>query len=329
MAVVFLLLRAVSGLFAQEYYSGDGGRGLRIAALAPRGENLSREEGYLPVLVQNWLTGGFNRFSAMTVIDRQNQEAVLGEQKLAASGAYSEADIISIGHLTNARYVVAGTLIRVSASQFSLQLAVTDAETGVRLPGASFMKNCSTAQLRSAQVINEACAELLARLGVRLTEAGKKELLGGGAASLDAETSLARGISAQINGGAIEALSYYYQAAAFDPTLAEAAARLSTLSTVVSGGGFGQNLRSDIEARREWLGVLKECAAFYKDHLPFEIGYDPNLQSGAVDYAKETLNLSCRVELRPSAPGFKPLNDLPGQRHLLSNSREISGSKRF
>jgi TolB-like protein len=89
------------------------------------------------VLVQNWLTGGFNRFSAMTVIDRQNQEAVLGEQKLSASGAYSEADYIRIGNLTNTRYVVGGTLIRVSASQFSLQLAVTDAETGVRLPGAA------------------------------------------------------------------------------------------------------------------------------------------------------------------------------------------------
>jgi hypothetical protein len=310
MVISLFFLWAAGGLFAQAYYSGEGGRGIRIAVLAPRGENLSKDEAYLPVLAQNWLTGGFNRFSAMTVIDRQNQEAVLGEQRLSASGDYSDADYIRMGNLTNAKYIVSGTIIKVSASQFSLQLAVTDAETGVRHPGASFMKNCSPGQLRSAQVINEACAELLARLGVSLTDAGKRELLGGAAASIEAETSLARGITAQIQGGTVEALSWYYQAAAFDPSLAEAASRLSTLSTVVSGGGFGQNLRNDIEVRREWLGILKECAAFYRDHLPFEIGYDPNLESGDLDYVKETLTLSCRIEARPSEAGFKPLNDL-------------------
>jgi hypothetical protein len=307
--IALLFLGAAADLFAQAYYSGDGGRGIRIAVTAPVGQNLSKEEEYLPVLVQNWLTGGFNRFSAMTVIDRQNQEAVLGEQKISAAGG-SEDDYIRIGNLTNAKYVVAGTIIRLGASQFSLQLAVTDTETGVRHPGASFMKNCSPGQLRSAQAINEACAELLARLGVRLTEAGKKELLGGGAASLEAETSLARGITAQIKGGTIEALSWYYQAAAFDPSLAEAASRISTLSTVVSGDGFGQNIRGDIEARREWLGILKECAAFYRDHLPFEIGYDSNLESGAVDYASETVTLSCLIRISPSEAGFRPLNDL-------------------
>ncbi|MDR1900369.1 MAG: leucine-rich repeat protein [Treponema sp.] len=309
-ALFLLFLLACFALYGQSYYTGEGGRGIRIAVLAPQGQNLSKDEAYLPILIQNWLTGGFNKFSAMTVIDRQNQEAVLGEQKLSAGGNYSDADYIRIGNLTNARYVVAGTVIKVSAAQFSLQLAVTDAETGVRLPGASFMKNCSPSQLRSASVINEACAELLGRLGVTLTEAGKKELSGGAAASVEAETSLARGITAQINGGTVEALSYYYQAAAFDPGLAEAASRLSTLSTAVTGGGFARNLRNDIEARREWLAILKECAAFYQDHLPFEVGYDPNLQSSEVDYAKETVTLSCRVQVSPSEAGFKPLNDL-------------------
>jgi hypothetical protein len=86
----------------------------------PRGGNLSKDEAYLPVLAQNRLAGGFNKFSAMTVIDRQNQEAAPGEQQQSAPGNYSEADYIRMGNPTNAKYIVAGSIIKVSASRCSL-----------------------------------------------------------------------------------------------------------------------------------------------------------------------------------------------------------------
>ena len=82
MLPVFLFAALALTLQSQSRYTGEGGRGIRIVILAPRGENLSKDEAYLPVLVQNWLTGGFNKFSAMTVIDRQNQEAVTLQRKI-------------------------------------------------------------------------------------------------------------------------------------------------------------------------------------------------------------------------------------------------------
>jgi len=173
---IIVLFCLTSILFAQNnpFFTGAGGNGVRIAVLQPSGTGLSAQEQWLLRLVQSTLTGDFNRYSAMTVIDRQNLEKILGEQNESLSGNYSDKDFVSIGHLTNARYICAGNLTK-TRSGFMLELAVSDVQSGVR--SASFTpKNCTLDDLQSTSIIRQASEDLLSQMGVTLTDLGKQSL---------------------------------------------------------------------------------------------------------------------------------------------------------
>ncbi|MFP3042501.1 leucine-rich repeat domain-containing protein [Treponema primitia] len=304
---IFLIL--IASLGAEENFTGDGGRGVRLAVLAPDGRNFAAEDAWLPIFVQGVLNDDFNKCSAMTIIDRQNMDRVLNEQNLSAGGNFSDQDYIKIGNLTNAAYILAGTILKMPGNQFDLQLAITHAETGERR--ASFRKTAPAVLLRQASLIHEASADLLTQVGVRLSAAGRQALSGGDSPSAQAEEALARGIAAQQSGAVAEALTYYHEAAAFNPGLSEAAGRLNILSARVNSGNMGQNIQNDIENRRAWLAVLKECAGFYNTHRPYEILYDPRItQVGQVDYTRETANFSFEAALYPVEAGFKALNEI-------------------
>jgi hypothetical protein len=126
----------------------------------------------------------------------------------------------------------------------------------------------------AAQTLNEGQIDIIEEI----TTAGKAGLAGAASSSaVRAETALARGITAQRTGTVVEALSYYYEAAKFDPDLAEAAIRSSVLSADIQGGNIGQNVRNDIQRRATWVKVFDEAAVFFKQHLPLEIIYDPGI----------------------------------------------------
>jgi hypothetical protein len=62
-----------------------------------------------------------------------------------------------------------------------------------------------------------------------------------------------------------------------------------------------------------WLNLFKECAAWFRDHPPFEIVYEPRVPEPKVeeiDFHKETVPLSFRIILVPSESGFQVLNGL-------------------
>jgi formylglycine-generating enzyme required for sulfatase activity len=289
-------------------YSGDGGRNIRLAILAPQAQG--ETPGYLPLYIQGLLNNNFGKFSAINLIDRQNLDRIIAEQNLAANGRYSDNDFVRIGNLTNAQYFLFGTIQKLSGDRYSLQLSVTDSSTGIRR--ANFMRDCTFAQLEGrGALINEATAELLAQLGVQLTETGLQTLLAGNTSTARAEAGLARGITAQAGGSEIEALFNYTQAITFDPSRIETLSRLNVLSSAISGGTISQRIVNDIQARDSWLEAFKETARFFNDHPPFEIIFDPNLiQIGQTDYARRTANIGMRIALDPSQAGFGALNAL-------------------
>jgi len=213
-------------------YTGNGGSNIRLAVLAP--EIQGDVSVFLPIYIQGLLNNNIKKFSAINLIDRQNLNLIIAEQNLAANGRFTDKDFISIGNLTNAQYFLFGTVQRLPSNRYSLQLSVTEASTGVRK--ASFMKDGTPAQLEgSGMILNEAAAELLEQLGVRLTADGKKALLAGNTSAVQAEAGLARGIAAQIAGAEVRALLDFAQAITFDPSQLEALSRLNTLSTSISG----------------------------------------------------------------------------------------------
>jgi hypothetical protein len=281
------------------YFTGDGGKGFTLAVLEPTGNALTDAERYLLPLVQGSITGDFNKYSAMTIIDRQNLDKILAEQSQSLSGDYSEEDYISIGHLTNARYILSGSITK-TASNYMLELSISDAESGVRK--ASYPpKPVSSLALENLSAVKEASVDLLAQLGVQLTDTGKQELSAAvNTASVNAETAMSKAIVAQRNGTVVEALFYYYQAASYDPSQSEAAARLSTLSSEVKSGNIGANVRNDIQRRQEWAKTLDEAKAYFAAHPPYELIYDPAIKEGKIDYQKETVNLSFEMQSVPT-----------------------------
>jgi hypothetical protein len=289
-------------------YTGNGGNNIRLAVLAP--EVQGDVPVYLPLYIQGLLNNNINKFSAINLIDRQNLNKIIAEQNLAASGRFSDKDFVNIGNLTNAQYFLFGTVQRLSGNRYSLQLSVTEASTGVRK--ASFMKDGTSAQFEGyGAILNEATAELLEQLGIQLTAAGKQALLDGKASTVQAETGLARGITAQAGGAEVQALLNFVQAITFDPSQLEALSRLNTLSTSISGGTISQRIVNDIQVRDRWLEVFKETVKFFNDHPPFEIIFDPSLiQIGETDFAKSTANLGMNIALNPSKAGFNALNML-------------------
>jgi len=305
LAVVFAAI--VSGAFApsvyaQSYFTGDGGKGIRLAVLEPEGKSLGADD-WMPAYIQGILNANFDKYSAITVIDRQNMDKILAEQKLSETGYYSESDYAKIGNVTNANNILAGQIIKISASQYSLQLAVSNAETGERK--ASFTTNTTPQKLRDAAVLNQATEELLTQLGVNLTEAAKTAL--GSAQSeqaVNAQENLAKGIEAMKKGTVVEALSYFIQSANIDPTLAEAASRVNIMSADISSGNIGADARNAIAWRKAWVARLAECDKFVTDYvkntpLSTYLVYSTDLQQGEIDWEKETLPISFDIALNP------------------------------
>ena len=103
------------------YWHGDGGKGIRLAVLLPDAVGLPTEQNYLPALVQGVLVDDFSQFSAMTVLDRQRLESVLGEIE---SGIYRTAeDFGRLGEIANVDYVLTGSITRTGTGH-ALQIQV-------------------------------------------------------------------------------------------------------------------------------------------------------------------------------------------------------------
>ena len=335
-------LGRLEAAFSGPLYSGDGGAEIKLAILAPEVQGSIPD--YLPLYIQGLLNNNFNSFSAVSLIDRQNLNQILGEQNIAISGNYSDNDLVRIGNLTNARFFLFGSIQRLSGSRVSLQLSITEASTGVRR--ATTVKDGILAELEGrATLINAATAELLAQLGVQLTESGRQLLLAGNTSTTLAEAGLARGIIAQAGGEEVAALFNFAQAVSFDPGQLEAISRLSTLSATIGGGTITQQIMNDVQARDRWLEAFRETARFFDSHPPFEITFDPSLiQIGETDYARRTATLGMRIALDPSEAGFSALNALlegleeTGRRDLwgfsgwpfvMGSTREMNGTKLF
>jgi hypothetical protein len=289
---------------APDYWTGNGAAGLSIAVLVPEGRGLAEGEAYLPTMVQGVLVGDLTKFSAMKVLDRQNLEKVIAEGE---SGYYTEgSNFVQLGKVADVQCILNGALQK-TGSGFSLQLAITDAASGASK--AAYTDNISAAELENLTGVKKASADLLAQLGVELTDAGKTSLLGAAASNAAAETALAKGITAQRSGTVIEALSYYYAAAKFDPSLAEAASRGSMLSADITGDNIGAKVRNEIQVRAAWNNTFQEAASFFKEHPPFELVYDPVLTPGKINFNKETVEVSFRMKLI-GATGLKIIYDL-------------------
>jgi uncharacterized protein (TIGR02145 family) len=301
--IVFLVLFLVLAAPCQEQ--------IKLAVLEPEGKGLSKDEIWMLSLVQSTIAADFNKYSSITIIDRQNIEAIIAEQKRSLSAITSDEDAIKIGNLANASHILTGKITK-TPKTFMLELAITDAETGKRQASYS-PKGITPSQVEDLSALKAASADLLKQLGVSLTESQLEELKGPVAnTQVQAQTALARGVVAERQGTSVAALSYFYQAAAFDPTLVEAVKRSSVMSANISGINLGENIRNDIVWRKKWVEQLKETEeTFYKiinsAPLPYTLYYSTVIETKNINYQKETADLSISLSLVANGEWFSAL----------------------
>jgi len=304
-AVAAVMVTAASAQQASPYFTGDGGKGIRLAVLEPSGNGLSADDQWMLSLVQGSITGDFNKFSGMTIIDRQNLEKVIGEWKEHASGKYSDEDYVRIGNLTNASHILTGNISK-TANAFMIEFSVTDLQSGVRKASYS-PKPVSLFALENLSAVKEASADILRQLGVNLTGAAIAELKQTeNMAKIRAETMLARGITAQKQGTEVAALNYFFEAAILDPSLAEAVNRSSVMAANISSGNIGADARNDILWREAWVARLEEAERYF-DHLnktvsmPYTLFYSDEIVQGDINYQDKTMSLTIKTNLYGSS----------------------------
>ena len=303
-AIAVAVSMSAAGAWAQQatpYFTGDGGKGIRLAVLEPSGKGLSKDELWMPSLVQGSITGDFNKFSGMTIIDRQNLEKVIGEWKEATSGKYSDEDYVKIGNLTNASHILTGNISK-TANAIMIEFSVTDLQSGVRK--ASYPPiPVPIDSLENLSAVKKASADLLRQLGVNLTSEGLVELTRTEyIEKIQAEKMLARGITAQKQGTEVAALSYFYQAAILNPSLVEAVNRSSVMAANISSGNIGADARNDIAWRKAWVERLTEAEKYFDNlnntvSMPYTLFYSDEIIQGDINYKDETMNLSIKTNL--------------------------------
>ena len=278
------------------YWTGNGGKGMSLAILAPKATGLAENQDYLPALVQGEFVSNFSGYSAISVLDRERLDEQYAE---LLSGYYSDNNEagLDLGHLKATDYIQTGTITR-TATGYVLQIQIT--KTADKMTTASYSGTFTLAELDNLTGIRRASLELLQKMGVTLTAQAREELVGAAKDNhVSAQTALARGITAQRQGTEVAALSYYFQAAAFDPSLMEAVSRSSVLAANISSGSIGDDARNDIQWRKNWTDRLTETEKYIDNFfktvppMPYTLFYYSDIkQIGGINYQNETMNLS-------------------------------------
>jgi len=314
---IFSLFSCASGAQAASKsaanpYTGDGGKGVSLTVLVPKGSGLAADQNYLPELVQGEFVSNISGYSAISVLDRVNLDKIIAE---TLDPTYQDnLDIVRLGHVMQTAYIMTGTVTK-TASGYNLQAQIGATADGITK--ASYSGTCTFAELDNLTGIRRASLELLGKMGVALTEQAKKELSGAAAANqVNAQTSLARGIVAQRSGNVAETLGRFYEANSYDPSLAEAASRASAVSKKVRAGNLGESLkglRNDMAWRAEWKKTLEDAAAFLENQrfVVAEVSYKdlglkvkPDYKKGTMEF---TYNPNIWVKPMPYPPAYLKL----------------------
>jgi hypothetical protein len=232
----------------------------------------------------------------MQVIDRQTLDAMIRE---LLDPVYTEdAEVARLGAIVPAQYILVGELSK-AGSSYMLNLRVADSKTGAAQ--YTYESLVVQAALEDFSAIKGASEDLLAQMGITLTDAGKEALHGANRRTVDAETALAKGVTAQRGGGTVAALNYYSEAASLNAGLTEADQRLAALNKKISSGDIGENIRNDIERRGAWVKLLDEAIAFYQQNPCYDMVYYTKPDIGDVNYDNNTALVRFDIWLEPNA----------------------------
>jgi len=306
--MALILIIATTALLSQQnqepYYTGNGRSDMRLGILELTPKNLDKDLDYLPSMIQGVLVTTISKYSAIDVLDRVSLDKVLAE---TLDPTYEDnVNIVRVGHVAQVGFMLNGSITRTSTG-YSLQINITDTSANARTT-ASYSGTCTVIQLDDHSAIQRATKDLLSQLGVQLTQRATREL--DAAASQNQITSqinLAQGITAQRRGTEVAALSYFFQAAANDPSNFEAISRQNVMVADISTGNIGADARNEIAWRNAWLARLTETEVFFYNMLsgpipPFTLFYATDIKrEGGVNFTRETVDMKFDVNMRANS----------------------------
>jgi TolB-like protein len=301
---------------ASRPYTGDGGKGLTIVVPAPVLQNHSASDTWMPQLFQDTITGDLVRYSAMTVIDRANEQLVLAEQSISASGNYSDGDYIKMGNLTNAQYIVTGKITKI-AGNYSVSFRINHTETNEIK--TAFDKTYPLKDIETGLAPKEAVRELLAGMEIQLTEEGEKSLLAIPETQVRATAQLAKGMAAEKNGEFVEALAHLIGAQEADPTMREASVHIQNFSGAAPTGSIRERAEWAIAQKEKWEKIFKDLEVYLRGKLPVFI-YDFSVIEDTFDSRSNEVTITV-------SPGVKVIPDrtvLLVYKTILDNWYQIS-----
>jgi len=290
---------------ASENWTGDGGKGVSITIDAPKSTGLAENQSHLPTMVQAELISNFTNYSDIEVLDWENLGGIYSKLGSGVFGGEStEAAMQDLGQLAPTTHFMTGRITK-SGTSYHLQMSI--AKTSNKMTVASYSGTFTYWDLDNLTGIRKASLELLKKMGVSLTAKAQEELAGAATASYaSGQAAFAKGMTAQRQGNEVAALSYYFQAAAFNPSMSEAVSRSSTLNANIASGSMGDNVRNDIQWRKQWVGRLTETEQFFDnfnkmESMPYTLFYSKDINQGKIDYKNETVILSIETYLYGSS----------------------------
>jgi hypothetical protein len=99
----------------------------------------------------------------------------------------------------------------------------------------------------------------------------------------------------------VAALSFYSEAAAFDPGLAEAGERLAAMTKNIEAGNIVDNVRNEIEQRNAWKKLLEEANEFYRKNSIYDLVYNPAPIQGKIDFDTNKAEIGFDMWIMPNA----------------------------
>ncbi len=268
--------------------------GKAIAVPSPQFKNAAAGDSWIPQFLQDSLTGHFAACSGMTVLDRKNEQVVIAEQKLSESGFYSDENAAAFGQMTNAEYVLTGTVQKLSRS-YALAFRINHiASNEVK---AAFNGQYSLIDIENGIAAKDAAVTLCKGLGISLSHAQ--------IAAMTANRSQTLGTQRLAQGMAAEKNSDFITAAAF---LAEANAQGNRESKIVMTEMLTVSPPVSVRERAayyqlqiaKWNKIWKDLNKYMETAFPI-IVYDFSQKNEDVDrYGKVSFRYKDAIRLVPN-----------------------------
>jgi TolB-like protein len=279
-------------------YKGDGGKGIIIAVPTPSMRGRGTQDAWIPQFFQDVITGDLARFSAMTVLDRTNENLVITEQQLSESGFYSDDDFLDFGNITNAQYIVAGNIQNTNGT-YTVTFRINDVRTNE--VKSSYAGRYRLADIESGKAAKETVRELLIGMGIELTTEGEQLLIDKQDVQVQATQQLARGMTSEKNGNIVEALAYLSEAAETNTTREEANRHILSFFGNISTLNIQERINYALIQEAKWKKIFEDLKIYVKQNLPIFI-YDFSQIEDTIDTRskKVTFKVSPGVKVIPN-----------------------------